>query len=124
MYYWQISDGRIWSADDAAFVESAPAGADVVPLYDSGQPSGVEYLRETIRFYHYPLGELAGPEERKAEIMAALAALDSAMISARTVANAALGDAEAQAVLTEKMAAHEAAAAPLRAELAALAQAS
>jgi hypothetical protein len=122
MYYWQINDGRIWSADAAAFVESAPAGADVTPLYDSGQPGGVEYLRDTIKFYHYPLGDLAGPEERKAEILAALAALDQEAISLRTLANAALGDEQAAGVLAEKMAAHEAVAAPLRAELAAIAQ--
>ena len=63
MYYWQINDGRIWSTDDAAFVGEVPAGAELVPLYDSGHPGGVEYLRDTIKFYGYSLGELAGPEE-------------------------------------------------------------
>ena len=121
MYYWQIPDGRIWSADAAAFVGEVPAGADLVPLYDSGQPGGVEYLRDTIKFYGYSLGELAGPEERRAELKAALSALDeAAQITLRTIANAALGDADAVAVLTNKMAAHEAAAAPLREELAGL----
>ena len=54
----------------AAFVPEAPAGAEIVPLYDSGHPGGVEYLRDTITFYGYGLGELVGPEELEAAFSA------------------------------------------------------
>jgi hypothetical protein len=60
--------------------------------------------------------------QRRAEILAQLAALDADMINLRTLANAALGDADAASVLAAKMAAHEEVAAPLRVELAALPQ--
>jgi hypothetical protein len=116
MYYWKINDGRIWSADTAAFVESAPEGAEIVPLYDSGQPGGLGYLRDTIRFYGYPLGELAGPKERRAEILARLAKIDLASIRPlRAVAE----DSAAQ-FDREKLASLDSEAADLRAELAGL----
>jgi hypothetical protein len=73
-HYWQINDSRLWSTDDAAFVERAPDGAEITPLYDSGQPGGIDYLRETIRFYGYRLGELAGADEREAAFSALIEA--------------------------------------------------
>jgi hypothetical protein len=54
---------------------------------------------------------------RREEILGQLDALDAAQINLRTLANVALGDADATAILVAKMAAHEAVAAPLRAEL-------
>jgi hypothetical protein len=116
MYYWKIDDGRIWSAEAAAFVGSAPEGADVTPLYDSGQPAEVEYLRETIRFYGYDLGELAGPEERKAAILVRLAEIDAT--SVRPLRAIAQGDA-VQAD-HDRLAALDAEASGLREELTAL----
>jgi hypothetical protein len=114
MYYWQIDDGRIWSADDAAFVGEAPAGADLVPLYSDGQPGGVEYLRDTIRFYGYGLGELAGPEERKAAILARLAEID--LLSIRPLR--AVADGSATDFDKQKLAALDSEATEQRAELA------
>jgi len=58
-----------------------------------------------------------GPEARRAEIMARLNALAELLPKQYTVVNAMCGDAEAQAIVAEKRAAHEAAAGPLRAEL-------
>jgi hypothetical protein len=116
MYYWQISDGRIWSADAAAFVESAPAGAELVPLYSDGQPGGVGYLRETIKFYGYGLGELAGPEERRAAILARLAEIDAASVRPLR----AIAQEEATQADHDKLAALDGEAAELRAELAEL----
>jgi hypothetical protein len=116
MYYWQINDGRIWSADDAAFVAEAPAGAEIVPLYSDGQPSGVEYLRETIRFYGCGLGELSGPEERRAAILARLAEIDTASIRPLR----AIAQEEATQADHDRLAALDAEAAELREELAGL----
>lgn len=56
MYFWKIADGRIWSAAAAAFVFGVEH--DIVPLYNNGEPSDIEYLRETILFYGFDLGEL------------------------------------------------------------------
>jgi hypothetical protein len=69
-YFWQIGDGRIWSADDAAFVAESSAGMESIPLYVNGDPAGIDYLRDTIKFYGYGLGELAGPEELEAAFSA------------------------------------------------------
>jgi hypothetical protein len=116
MYYWQISDGRIWSADAAAFVESAPTGAELVPLYDSGQPGGVDYLRETIKFYGYGLGELSGPEERRAVILVRLAEIDAASVRPLR----AIAQGEAVEADHAKLATLDDESAELRAELAGL----
>jgi hypothetical protein len=116
MYYWKIDDGRIWSADDAAFVAEAPAETNITPLYSDGQPGGVDYLRETIRFYGYALGELAGPEERKTAILARLAEID--LLSIRPLR--AVADGSATDFDRQKLATLDAEAAELRAELAGL----
>jgi len=58
---------------------------------------------------------------RRAEIMARLDALAELLPKDYTLVNAWCGDAEAQAIVEAKRAAHEAAAAPLRAKLRALA---
>ena len=58
MYYWKIDDGRIWSAEAAAFVDNIPDGETVSPLTRDDQSTGMDYLRETIRFYGFELGEL------------------------------------------------------------------
>ena len=61
-------------------------------------------------------------EERRAEILARLDALSAELLPKDyTVINAFCGDAEAKAIIEAKREAHETAAAPLRAELAALA---
>jgi hypothetical protein len=116
MYYWQINDGRVWSAVDAAFVESAPIGADGPPLYSDGPPGGIEYLQETIRFYGYGLGELAGPEERRAAILARLAEIDTASVRPLR----AIAQGEGVEADHAKLAALDSEAAALRTELAGL----
>jgi hypothetical protein len=117
MYYWQIDDGRIWSTDAAAFVGSAPEGADITPLYDSGQPGGIGYLRDTIKFYGYSLGELSGPEERRAAILAQLTEIDAASVRPLR----AIVQEEAIQADHDKLADLDAEAAELRTELAGLA---
>ena len=95
-------------------MESAPAGADVTPLYSDGQPGGIEYLRDTIRFYGYGLGELSGPEERRAAILARLAEID--LLSIRPLR--AVADNSATEFDKRKLATLDREAADLRAELA------
>lgn len=52
-FYWRISDGRIWGFTESKWIEESETPESVViqDLYDSGHPAGLEYLRETIRFY-------------------------------------------------------------------------
>ncbi len=70
MYYWKINDGRIWSAEAAAFVDAVPEGEIVAPLYSDGTPAGIDYLRRTILFYGYELGELMTLEEARSAKLA------------------------------------------------------
>ena len=62
-YYWKIADGRIWSCEAARFVDEAPEGCFLTPLYHNGQPGGLDYLQETIEFYGFELGALATKEK-------------------------------------------------------------
>jgi hypothetical protein len=109
-YYWRIFDGRVWGFQEACWLYEIPAGETAQDLYDSGQPGGVEYLRETIRFYGGDLGELTPPAER---IKAQMAALE-AQQTPRMVRGAALGLAED----VERLGEIEAAIDKLRVELA------
>lgn len=81
--FYMLADGRIWNVALARFVDSVPEGDAVVPLYDGETPSGVEYLRQTLEFYGYPVGaELMTLEELKAAKIAQIDAETSAAIIA------------------------------------------
>ena len=54
--FYKIYDGRLWDVDTARFVEQAPDGAEIIPLYADGNPAGEDYLRRTLEFYNYPVG--------------------------------------------------------------------
>ena len=45
---YQISDGRLWDVDAARFVDQAPEGAEIIPLYADGKPATEDYLRRTL----------------------------------------------------------------------------
>ena len=67
----KISDGRLWDVDAAQFMDQAPEGAEIIPLYADGKPAGEDYLRRTLEFYGYPVGpELLTLEELKAAKLA------------------------------------------------------
>ena len=69
--FYQISDGRLWDVDAAAFVAQAPEGAEVIYLYADGKPAGEDYLRRTLAFYGHPVGpELMTTEEISAAELA------------------------------------------------------
>jgi hypothetical protein len=102
MHYYKDADSQVWAYDDGQEVK-----AGLTPI--------TEAEANALRFPPPTPEELA--ERRRAEILRQLDALDAAQINLRTFVNAFLGDTEATAILTAKMAAHEAVAAPLRAEL-------
>lgn len=76
-FFWQLSDGRVWSTAAAAFVE--PAAADTwlmehdlktipqSPTDPEDNPDNTKHgepgLIYALRFYGLPLGELTPPEE-------------------------------------------------------------
>lgn len=81
--FYMLADGRIWNVALARFVDSVPDGDAVVPLHDGETPAGVEYLRQTLEFYGYPVGaELMTLEELKAAKTAQIDAETSAAIIA------------------------------------------
>lgn len=70
MWFWQIADGRIWGADQAKFVTRIPEDTAVTLLSVDGISAGVDYLRKTIVFYGYDLGELKNRLEKIRAIQA------------------------------------------------------
>lgn len=54
--YFQISDGRIWSTDDARFVSSTPDGVEVVILCRAEGPSDEACLRRSLESLGYKIG--------------------------------------------------------------------
>jgi hypothetical protein len=83
--YWILSDGRIWSSARAVYVPDDDADYLAWLTFDDNKPSRAPDeqgavsetgLREALRFYGLPLGELAGPEERRAEIAARIAEIE------------------------------------------------
>ena len=80
--YYRISDG-IWDTARACFVDYVLDGIIVVPLYDGGTLAGVDYLRQTLNFYGFPVGvELMELGEVKAAKIAKIDAETSAAIIA------------------------------------------
>ena len=63
MYYWKIDTGHVYGAAERSFVDVAPEGADIVTLYsDTSDPANMvvadkAYLRKTVLFYGYDLGD-------------------------------------------------------------------
>lgn len=69
--YYEIAGGRLWDVDAARFVNQAPEGAEIIPLYADGKPAGEDHLRRTLEFYGYVVGpELLTLEELKAAKLA------------------------------------------------------
>lgn len=83
--FYQISDGRLWDIEAAQFVDQAPEGAEIIPLYADGKPAGEDYLRRTLAFYGYPVGpDLLTLDELKAEKLAQINADCQAALAALT----------------------------------------
>ena len=64
-FFYQIADGRIWNVAVARFVDDVPSQAEVIPLRRGGALGDVSYLRRTLEFYGYAVGnELLTDEDR------------------------------------------------------------
>lgn len=64
-FFYQIADGRIWNVALARFVDDVPSQAEVIPLRRGGALGDVSYLRRTLEFYGYAVGdELLTDEDR------------------------------------------------------------
>ena len=68
-FFYQIADGRIWNVAVARFVDDVPSQAEVIPLRRGGVLGDVSYLRRTLEFYGYTVGdELLTDEDRAKSI--------------------------------------------------------
>lgn len=68
-FFYQIADGRIWNVAVARFVDDVPSQAEVIPLRRGGALGDVSYLRRTLEFYGYTVGdELLTDEDRAKSI--------------------------------------------------------
>ena len=64
-FFYQIADGRIWNVAVARFVDDVPSQAEVIRLRRGGELGDVSYLRRTLEFYGYTVGdELLTDEDR------------------------------------------------------------
>ena len=117
--FYQLPDGKIWSVEKASYISSVPQHPEnnLITLCCADGSASEDYLIRTLRFYGYPLGELA--EKCPEAIREQLAELDEKYLTPRILAGLATGDAYA----AEQWAAHEREAAPLRQKLAELEQA-
>ena len=64
--FYRISDGRIWSISEAKFVDSYNEET-TVNLRADGKPAGIEYLKRTLKFYGFTIGEELLTDEERAE---------------------------------------------------------
>lgn len=80
---YQIADGRLWSVDNARFIDALPEGATATVLSRASGPADADYLRRTLEFYGYTVGpELLTLDEVKAAKVAQIDAETSATIIA------------------------------------------
>ena len=63
--FYKIANERVWDVDSASFAESIPEAANVIELRHDGKPADEAYLRQTLEFYGYTVGdELLTDEDR------------------------------------------------------------
>lgn len=68
--YYKINDGRIWDVEAAKFISTLPASImeeDVIPLWCDGHHGDVNYLKRTLAFYGYTIGDELKTDEERAE---------------------------------------------------------
>lgn len=68
--YFTLADGRVWSVEEAKFVESVPEGAVSGTCPDSDGVSTVDGLLDVLRWRKHPLGEFATDEDLAPEARA------------------------------------------------------
>lgn len=63
--FYKIANERVWDVDSASFAESIPEAANVIELRHDGKLADEAYLRRTLEFYGYAVGdELLTDEDR------------------------------------------------------------
>ena len=67
-----LNDGRIWDTNQACFIEATTEDPEnIITLFANGKPAGVDYLKRTLEFYGFPIGdELLSQEEKEEKIRA------------------------------------------------------
>ena len=55
--FYKIANERVWDVDSASFAESIPEAANVIELRHDGKPADEAYLRKTLEFYGYTVGD-------------------------------------------------------------------
>ncbi len=68
---YRIAGQRLWSTEKAKFI-SETEGVDAIDLYRNGRPADEAYLRRTLDFYGYPVGDELLTDEDRAEVARAL----------------------------------------------------
>lgn len=62
--FYRIADGRVWDIGSAKFTEDF-SEEGLVDLRSDGRPAGSDYLRQTLEFYGFTVGdELLTDEDR------------------------------------------------------------
>lgn len=68
--YYKINDGRIWDVKAAKFIHNLPADTsekEIIPLWCDGHQGDVNYLKRTLAFYGYTIGDELKTDEELAE---------------------------------------------------------
>lgn len=64
--FYRINDGRVWSIEEAKFVNSFNA-EETIALRADGKPGDEAYLKRTLALYGYPIGDELKTDEERAE---------------------------------------------------------
>ena len=64
--FYRISDGRIWDISNACYTETFDEES-TVSLHSDGRPGDESYLKRTLVFYGYPIGDELKTDEERAE---------------------------------------------------------
>lgn len=63
--FYKIANERVWDVDSASFAESIPEAANIIELRHDGRLADEAYLRRTLEFYGFAVGdELLTDEDR------------------------------------------------------------
>ena len=66
--FYKIANERVWDVDSASFAESIPEAANVIELRHDGKPADEAYLRQTLEFYGYTVGDELLTDEDRAKV--------------------------------------------------------
>lgn len=64
--FYKIADGRVWDIKNARYVTEYDETCTVT-LYSNGKPGGEDYLKRTLKFYGYTVGDELLTDDERAE---------------------------------------------------------